>query len=152
MKKVKLYVVGILFDENREKVVLIKKKHPSWQVGLLNAPGGHVQKKENIEDAMVREFREETGVLFEDWEIVAMYDGINGANEKCECYFFYGVGDCYTFNAVRTTTDEDIFKVHIKKLPAGLMMNLYWLIPLCLDDSTNKPIYFEGVFPGGNNE
>lgn len=37
------YVIGILLNKNKTNVLLIRKKHPEWQKGLLNAPGGHIE-------------------------------------------------------------------------------------------------------------
>lgn len=54
------YVVGFLFDNACENVLLIRKLKPDWQKGLLNGIGGKVESGEKIENSMIREFDEET--------------------------------------------------------------------------------------------
>lgn len=49
------YVLGFLFNENLTKVVLVRKKRPEWQCGLLNGVGGKIEDGEPPLDAMVRE-------------------------------------------------------------------------------------------------
>lgn len=61
-----LTVVGFLFNSKNE-VALILKKHPKWQAESLNGVGGHVEAREWPIDAMRREFKEETGILIENW-------------------------------------------------------------------------------------
>ncbi len=39
----KTMVAGFLFDESRERVVLIKKQKPEWQSGRLNGVGGKIE-------------------------------------------------------------------------------------------------------------
>lgn len=59
----KLYVCGFLF--HRGAVLLVEKKAPEWQAGLWNGVGGKVEKDETVQQAIVREFHEETGL--ETW-------------------------------------------------------------------------------------
>ena len=56
-----LYVLGFAFTTDG-RVALIQKKRPAWQAGRLNGIGGKVEGTEHSAAAMVREFREETGV------------------------------------------------------------------------------------------
>lgn len=57
------YVCGFMFSPTLTQVVLIEKKKPSWQKGLLNGVGGKVEPREEPSYAMAREFKEETGVV-----------------------------------------------------------------------------------------
>jgi 8-oxo-dGTP diphosphatase len=61
------YVVGFLFDPTLSRVVLIRKEKPAWQKGLLNGVGGKVELNESFEEAMAREFAEETGEWVSHW-------------------------------------------------------------------------------------
>lgn len=56
------YVIGVAVDPDRTHVLVIEKNRPAWQVGKLNFPGGKIEDGETPEEAIVREFREETGV------------------------------------------------------------------------------------------
>ena len=58
--------------ENKGKIVLIKRKyHP--HVGKLALPGGMVEREESVEDAAVREAREETSLNVKLKEILGVY-------------------------------------------------------------------------------
>lgn len=54
------YVAGFAF--NQEHVLLVRKKVPRWQAGLLNAVGGKIEGGEPPVLAMCREFKEEVGI------------------------------------------------------------------------------------------
>lgn len=56
------YVLGFMFTGDRKKVALIRKYNPPPQRGFLNGIGGKIEPGEVPIHAMVREFREETGV------------------------------------------------------------------------------------------
>ncbi|PIE78988.1 MAG: hypothetical protein CSA15_05000, partial [Candidatus Delongbacteria bacterium] len=56
------YVNGFMYSEDEKKIVLIKKNTPEWQRGLFNGIGGSIEAGESPEEAIVREFEEETGV------------------------------------------------------------------------------------------
>ena len=63
------YALGFMFDATVTKLAMIEKKTPAWQRGKYNGIGGKVEPGETPLGAMVREFREETGVVTEasDW-------------------------------------------------------------------------------------
>ena len=95
------YVVGFLFSPSLGQLVLIEKKRPLWQAGKCNGVGGKIEEGETDYEAMVREFREETGKEVTDW--------IRFCTLNCQCatvYFFYAVAEDY--NKVESTTDEEI--------------------------------------------
>jgi 8-oxo-dGTP pyrophosphatase MutT (NUDIX family) len=71
------YVLGFAFTTDKSQVVLIRKNRPDWQRGFWNGIGGVVQESESELDAMVREFKEETGVttLPSEWTQVGLMRG-----------------------------------------------------------------------------
>ncbi len=71
------YVLGFAFSPTGDRVVLIEKKRPDWQLGKLNGVGGRVENGEKPVDAMVREFKEETGVdtTRDDWRYFGLIVG-----------------------------------------------------------------------------
>src|SRR5574339_145798 len=79
------YVVGFMFDENEEHVLLIRKTHPDWQAGKLNGIGGRIEDGESAREAMQREFKEEVGVDHEDWK---HYCVLSDAREWSILFFF----------------------------------------------------------------
>jgi 8-oxo-dGTP diphosphatase len=51
-------------DDNRDIILLTKRSVPPF-LGQWCLPGGHIDNYETAEEAVVREVREETGLLFE---------------------------------------------------------------------------------------
>jgi len=124
------YVAGFLFGRP-DQVVLIRKNRPDWQTGKLNAVGGKVEPGELIRDAMVREFREETGVEFLDWKYFVCLEGNDDFHSYYwRVHFFYG--QCVdAIHDVRTVTDEEIVWASLSgKFPRDTLPNLKWLIPM----------------------
>ena len=128
----KNYVLGFAFDTNAENVALIEKQRPDWQKGLLNGIGGHIEAFESPLEAMIREFREETGVHVESW---GHYLTMKGHTWTCETYRAFDIN----LNNLMTTTDETI--VICKVLPdrQHLLKNIRWLIELALDPEPSSP-------------
>ena len=121
------YVLGFAFD-TLINVCLIRKIRPQWQRGLLNGIGGHMEETDlNPHAAMVREFKEETGVLFERWE---HFVTLGRADDfSCICFRAFGV----PLDEVQSTTDETVRIFPARQLPVGTISNLRWLVPLALD-------------------
>lgn len=118
------YVLGFLFSEDSDYVVLIHKNRPDWQKGKLNGVGGKIEPGESMYAAMRREFLEETGVDIPDWQL---------CGELTE----FPKWDCYVFTArssliaqVTSKTDELVGLYRpwdIDKL--DVIPNLRFLVP-----------------------
>lgn len=133
------YVVGFLFNSQKDQVVLIKKIKPAWQKDSFNGVGGKIEEGETPEEAMQREFFEETGVIISNWEEFAFLDIPGQTNNSfSRVWFFRSFGDYQ----VKTTTEEAVDWYSIKILPR-VLPNLYWLLPLAL---TNEKLYVSGVY------
>ena len=59
----------ILYDK---KIVLIKRKNPPYE-NYYALPGGFVEKAETVEQALIREAKEETGLDIEVLKLVGVY-------------------------------------------------------------------------------
>jgi len=131
------YVVGFLFNEKHDWVLLIEKKRPKWQIGLLNGVGGHIEDGEPSYSAMVREFEEEAGVLNTNWSQFAILrkDG----EWQVDFYF----SDNPVWDSIKQKTDEKLVPVEVAKLPDNTIYNLRWLIPLALDKDVVRPVIIE---------
>lgn len=69
-RKPSLTVDGIIKKE--EKILLIKRKNPPFK-GMFAIPGGFVDYGETVENAVVREIKEETGLKTEIKSLVGVY-------------------------------------------------------------------------------
>lgn len=122
-------VKGYLFTEDRSKVCLLRKNGKlSYMSGKLCAPGGKVEPGESFIEAVIREFREETGVHFEEWQKFGAYTN----NEGRLIVMFAGFSD--VVKEVRTTTDEEVIIRCVRPLPDDLYKIDHWAIPMALDE------------------
>ena len=135
MPKYTEYVAGFMFQN--DKVALVRKNRPSWQVGKLNGIGGHVEVGERPVEAMCREFEEETGLetSSHDWKDFTELTGPDWT-----VYFFFAQGD---LSQLRTTTDEEIVVIPVKEVTVdNAIPNLTWLIPMAKSMKYDKCRFF----------
>jgi 8-oxo-dGTP diphosphatase len=134
------YALGFCFMNYSTEVVLIRKNKPEWQKGLLNGVGGKIEPGESAHEAMVREFREETGVLIPEWEhFVTM--NFTGARVYCFKVFVPSIVP------VSTCTDELVVVHNISDINRTIRVipNLKWLIPMALHDSPTTEPHWTGA-------
>lgn len=135
------YVVGFLFNQEMNKVVLIQKNRPEWQKGLLNGVGGKVERSETFEEAMYREFKEETGLVTNRWDNFAVV-----AEEGDYAVYFFCTTD-YDADKATTQTDEEIFFIPVEDISnmPNIIPNLRWLIPMAIDRMSGNYHAFHAV-------
>ncbi len=132
------YVLGFLFRDSRTSVVLIRKRKPKWQDGLLNGIGGKIEVGESPYEAMVREFREECGVdtSKSGWR---EYAEMSGDDFKVFCL---KACDSDAWRQVGTVEVEKVECHHPDLLnQQDCVSNLLWLIELALDENYGKDFY-----------
>jgi 8-oxo-dGTP diphosphatase len=121
------YVAGYLFSSNHADVLLIRKARPKWQAGKLNAIGGKVEVGETPAAAMIREFREETGLDIYTWEHTLTLQG----KDWWVTFFRAFSDDIYR---ATTMTDEEVVVVPVKEVSSQeTIPNLRWMVPMQLD-------------------
>jgi 8-oxo-dGTP diphosphatase len=124
-------VLGFVFCYGSEEMLLIKKTHPDWQRGKLNAIGGRIEPGEIPVETMVREFLEEAGVTTTsaDWNWFALIN--TSTVDELNLYVFSTVLEYARFGAVKSVTDEAVVLIddsHI--IPGNVIPNLHWLVPM----------------------
>lgn len=128
------YVVGFMFNSDLSRMVVIKKLNPEWQRGKFNGVGGKIEPGESDVAAMVREFKEETGVDTEAarWNHFLSIVGRNQDMSKCDVEYFFYVGDVDT---CQTQEAETIYVVDVllaKNAPSMFVQNCAWIIECAL--------------------
>lgn len=141
------YVCGFVINDvekpwKTQRIVLIQKTKPAWQAGLWNGVGGKVEAGESPQQAMIREFAEETGVRVTGWRLFAINrHGPNGV------YMFVSR---QWVDAVHQTTDERPQIWEISVLKSGLVVpNLKWLVPLALSENKETVLVGDDTLPEG---
>lgn len=132
----KKYCLGFMFNKKLTDVLLIEKQKPEWQKGFINGIGGKIEQGENSLDAIIREFREETGIDSnkEDWHYVITMSG-----DDWQVDVYTSISDSI-FYASRKEMEVPLI-INIFELDRyNLISNLYWLIPMCLDKQINYTI------------
>lgn len=130
------YVVGFLFDQPCDRVLLIEKRHPVWQAGMLNGVGGKAGPGESIAEAMRRESLEEADVT-PDWRHF-----VTLRHPVVEVAFFVA-RDSECFHQARALTDERLARVPIARLGLwGIIADLAYLIPMA-----RHSVLFETIGP-----
>lgn len=135
------YVAGFLL--RGPQVYLVCKTHPNWQKGLLNGIGGHVEDRETYQNAMRREFVEETGLDVTDWQPFAVERGPGYA-----CMFFRKrLEQSFAWPELITNDkhEELVWRDTSSLNRLEIIGNLQWLIPMALDP---RPIMAEVTTTG----
>ncbi len=123
----KEYTLGFLFSPEKDKVVLVLKNRPLFQIGKFNGIGGMIEENEIPIDGMIREFHEETGVRINDWTYF-----ITMKNKDWLVYCYTAISPNYI--SVKTKTDEEVHIINLIDMPnINIMSNLTWLIPMALN-------------------
>lgn len=125
-----IYVLGFLFNMTGDHVALIRKNKPDWQKGKLNGIGGKVEPSlgELGPEAMIREFKEETGVKLPPgyWK---HFCDLSGDGFRVICYYAHSN---LLYN-VETKEDEEIVIAETGNVNNWhCIPNIRWLIPMAL--------------------
>jgi 8-oxo-dGTP diphosphatase len=122
------YVAGFMFTEDKTKVILIRKNKPDWQKGLFNGVGGKIEPNESPLNAMIREYHEEAGVEYKEWDNFLTVDYYSST-----VYFFKAFNDpCFYLSG--TQEEEVITEIELNDFPRNQVIpNLNWIVNLALD-------------------
>lgn len=137
------FVLGFMFDEDRESVLLIRKTKPASIAGQLNGIGGKVEPNETFEDAMVREFEEEVGIHTskDDWEHCLFFTGNDSSFGRFAISVYRTFGDPYRYRRM----EKEVPSVWmVDALPTHTIVNnLKWMLPMLADRRVIFPLAIE---------
>lgn len=143
------YVLGFMFSNDLTRVAVIQKQKPQWQKGLLNGIGGKIEPGENIYEAMIREFREETGyeTLEEEWSYFLCMKGTDPKDPwRCECFAIRG-----NLLGLRTMETELVLTQFVPAIHIAnpcVVENLPWVIGMAHDHLTDgRPAFATVEYP-----
>jgi 8-oxo-dGTP diphosphatase len=142
---VKVYVLALLFTADGQRVALMRRIRPAWQAGRINALGGKLGAQESAREGASREVREEAGVEIPAgaWEEMLIWED--------PIYRLHVVRAFHDgAEAVRTVEDQDVFLADSARLPAGVIDNLRWLVPLARDRDVAIPVRVRSADPHGS--
>lgn len=136
-----------MFSSSFDYVVLIEKAKPAWMAGHLNGVGGKVEANESAAEAMVREFREETGLDTQKKNWIR----VTALHEPGVTVDVFACIDSRSGMA-KTMTPEPIrvidWDYRLAVSPIHYMPNILWLIPMCRW-ALKKPYHFPIDMIGG---
>lgn len=131
---VKDYTLGLVFVESKPRggsdyILLLEKKKPESQKGKYNGIGGGFEKKETPAQCMVREAKEEANIdtTEEQWTFI----GTLYKPKKWRVHVAYTYISNPQLADIPNECDEGKFRLaKVDNLPANIMPNLRWMIPL----------------------
>ena len=133
------YVVGLIFSEDWQTLLLIRKSRPWWQAQLLNGVGGKVEDAESPIMAMVRECQEETALRI---PALAWQHALTCMGVSYEIHYFYAVTDA--LHGAESLTDEPVELIRLDTLMTQqLVPDLRWIIPFCVQPQIKLPVTIE---------
>ena len=138
-----IYVLALLFTADGRQVVLVRKARPAWQAGRVNALGGKLAAGESPLEAARREVHEEAGVHVREWEEFLVWD-----DPIYRMHALRAFDDAA--RRARTAEDQEVFLAPVDALPANLIDNLRWLVPLALDRDVAVPVRVRSAAPEGS--
>ncbi len=145
------YVNGFMLDPKTHTVLFIEKQRPIFQKGKWNGIGGKIERGETPAQAMVREFREETGVTTEQahWQHTLSLYGADFV-----VHFFRNLVS--EFPRFATTTDERVGLHQLEDIyvrfecdrdgfpdivtPLPVLDNMRWILPMQFSDRIAFPL------------
>lgn len=105
------------------------KTKPENQAGMINGLGGKIEDGETAIDCMVREIREESGLVTKanSWIHLGLLRGSDWSVEVFGTIYQGSLSDAHSLEA------QTVEWFDIKNLPDNVLHNLHWLIPLAID-------------------
>lgn len=126
----KQYVNGFMFDNDGDYMAFVKKlrfpPNQDWTENPYNGIGGKIEAGESNVEAMIREFKEETGVTTqpEDWELFAVTENPQWV------VFYFKAFNTKLLSQVETMDEPIVIRPAIAHIDT--VKHLSFLLPLAL--------------------
>lgn len=135
MGKTKQMVLGFVFNSDLTKVLLVNRQNAKqeWQNGLDNGLGGKLEDRETIEQAIRREFKEESGFDIENW---VKFGSMGGAGWNVT--LFTATQNLIPVDFSEMTREGLVRWCDCTYLPETIIKNLMMLIPSAKYKLTHK--------------
>lgn len=129
----KEYVASFIFDLEGDKILLIRKKKPVWQSGLLNGIGGKIEIGEKPLQAIVREVKEEVNLNITTWKHFCSLEGDVCPDLKAgwKVHWFYTFTN--KIHNFKNNTEEIAEIFEVKNLPKDTIANIPYLMHMALN-------------------
>lgn len=137
------YSMGLVFDENKNYVMLLHKTKPDFLVGKWNAPGGKIEENESALDCCVREVYEETDVMIDSVKWTHIFH-IENIPNSYSLDVFSAISD--SIFSAKTTTEEKVHIINLTNLDMyHLGPNINWFIEFARERSNSfvLPIHID---------
>lgn len=112
MEEVELTNMCMICDGKGNVLVQDKKNHPTWHG--WNFPGGHVEKGEYVTPSVIREMKEETGLVIENPKLCGIKEFHKLKDGKRYIVFLY-IADKFS-GELKSSSEGDIFWYPLKEL------------------------------------
>lgn len=112
MEEVELTNMCMICDGNGNVLVQNKKNHPTWHG--WNFPGGHVEKGEYVTPSVIREMKEETGLIIENPKLCGIKEFHKTKDGKRYIVFLY-VATQYS-GELKASAEGEVFWYPLSKL------------------------------------
>ena len=128
------YSLGVVFDGSLEHVLLMHKTRPASQAGKVNGLGGKVESGEDSRTCVVREIKEESGLITvpADW----VYAGAMRSDEWT--IDVYGLVYTGSNSDTKSIEEQRVEWFPVDALPQNGMSNLAWLVPFVRNKLLDK--------------
>lgn len=113
--------VGAVVLHNDE-ILLVKRRYPP-SAGWWSVPGGHVEAGETLEEAVVRELHEETGIRGAEPKLIALTEYISRRRGSLK-YHYLIVDYLITSYSGNLERSDEILDVGFFNLREALLMNI----------------------------
>ena len=139
-EEVELTNMCMICDGKGNVLVQDKKNHPTWHG--WNFPGGHVEKGEYVTPSVIREIREETGLVIEDPRLCGIKEFHRRTDGKRYIVFLYVA---HRFSGeLKSSGEGEVFWYPLSGLRAsGKLIGGFGEMLSVFTDAERSEVYYE---------